>query len=316
MRNTRVLSSFYVKAAFFILLTLSGVTFLQAQTITFAQFIQRNGTNDFIFTNQGTSANFQTVQNGTPVIFLYQNVAGLPGELQGPQNARIYVNGTTTTPAFQAAGDPPRDIQRFSGNFTIEIIRDTPCSCGIGTRTHLLSVLVTPDGSTQSSLAGDDLSDAVGYTASDARQTVVYGSDFLGFLPGSQENLAMSFSSVNPLLSIGAGGFLNSFTAAGTGTFATNTAPFYNPPTAAGVTLSGRVFNSSGTSAARALVSLTDSNGETITVSTNNLGYFRFVDIPVGQTVIINVSAKTGTYSPRIINLVDNVSDLDFYPEE
>jgi hypothetical protein len=316
MKTIRVLSSFYLKAAFFILLTLSSVTYLQAQTLTFAQFIQRNGTNDFVFTNGGTSATFQTIAGGTPVFFTYQNIAGLPAELQGPQSARLFVTATTTTPAIQAPGDPARDIQRFSGSFTIQIIRDTACFCGTGTQRNLLTAVVTPDGTTQSSIAGDDLSDAVAYTASDARQTVTYTSDFLGFLPTSVDNFGLSFSSVFPLLSIGPGGFLNSFTAAGTGTFATNSPPIYNPPTAAGVSISGRIFTAYGTSASRALVTLTDENGATTTVSTNNLGYFRFLDIPAGQTVIISVSAKSGTYSPRVINLTDNIGDLDFYPEE
>lgn len=316
MRNTRVLSTFYVKAAFFVLLTLSSATFLQAQTITFGQFFERNGTQDFVFTNNTTSATFQTIPDGSPIYFIYQNVAGLPAELQGPQLAHITVSASTTTPAFQVAGDPPRDIQRFSGTFIIRVIRDSPCSCGTGTRRNLLTAVITPDGTTQSSLAGDDLSDAAAYTASDARQTVAYSSDFLGFLPNSIDNLGIAFSSLNPNLSIGPGGFLNSFTTAGSGSFASNNAPVYNPPTAAGLTISGRIFTASGTIASRALVSLTDDTGTTTTVSTNNLGYYRFIDVTAGQTVTISVSAKGATYAPRIINLSDNISDLDFYPEE
>jgi hypothetical protein len=314
MKNTNGWSSFFVKAAFFILLTLSTVAFVQAQTVTFAQVLQRNGTNDFLFTNLGTSASFQTIQNGTPVIFLYQNVAGLPAQLQGPQNARLYLTATTTTPAVQAAGDPPRDIQPFSGTFTVQIIRDTPCNCGTGTQRNLLTAIVSPDGTTRSSLAGDDLSDAVAYTASDARQTVVYTSDFIGFLPTSVDNFGLSFSSVNPLLSIGPGGFLNSFSAAGTGTFASNVAPVFNPPTAAGVSIEGRVFNAYGTAASRALVTLTDESGSSTTVTTNGLGYFRFADIPAGQTVIVSVTSKGGTYEPRVISLNDNIDELNFHP--
>jgi hypothetical protein len=316
MRLTDTRSSFLVKAAFFILVTLSSVTFLQAQTTTFAQFVERNGTNDFVFTNNTSSASFQTIQNGSPVLFLYQNIANLPAELQGPQNARVFVTATTTTPAIQTAGDPARDVQRFSGTFTIQIIRDTPCNCGTGSQRNLLTAVITPDGTAQSSLAGDDLSDAAAYTASDARQTIVYTSDFLGFLPTSIDNLGLTFSSVTPLLSIGPGGFLNSFTAAGAGTFASSTPPVFNPPTAAGVSITGRVFNAYGNPASRALVSLTNQAGETTTVSTNNLGYYRFLDVPAGQIVTLNVTVKGATYAPRIINLNDNITDYDFYPEQ
>ena len=307
-------SSFCVKAAFFIFLTISTVTFGQAQTITFAQFFERNGSQDFVFTNNTSSASFQTVAGGSPVLFVYQNIAGLPPQLQGVQEAHLFITATTTTPAFQAAGDPPRDIQRFSGTVTIQIIRDTVAGVGTGTQRNLLTVTITPDGTTQSSLAGDDLSDAVAYTASDARQTVSYSSDFLGFLPTNVDNLGISFSSVNPLLSIGAGGFLNSFTAAGAGTFASNVAPVYNPPTAAGVSINGRVLNGYGRPVSRAIVNLTDQNGETRTASTNSLGYYQFLDITAGQIVTLTVTAKGWTYEPRVINLGESLTDVDFVP--
>ena len=314
MKQTNKWSSFCVKAAFFIFVTISTVTIIQAQTVTFAQFFERNGTQDFVFTNNTTSATFQTVPNGTPVYFIYQNIANLPPVLQGPQLARVYITASTTTPAFQAAGDPARDIQRFSGTFTIQIIRDELAGVGTGTQRNLLTAVITPDGTAQSSLSGDDLSDAAGYSASDARQTITYTSDFLGFLPGNIDNLGLSFSSLNPLLSIGPGGFLNSFTAAGTGTFASNNAPVYNPPTAAGVSVTGRVLSGYGRAVSRAIVALTDENGETRTATTNSLGYYRFDDVTAGQIVTINVTAKGWTYEPRVINLSESISDVDFYP--
>jgi hypothetical protein len=314
MKPTNVWSAFCVKAAFFIFLAISTVTNVQAQTITFAQFFERNGTQDFVFTNNTSSASFQTVANGSAVYFIYQNIAGLPPVLQGPQEAHLFISASTTTPAFQAAGDPPRDVQRFSGTFTIQIIRDTVAGVGTGTQRNLLTAIITPDGTTQSSLAGDDLGDAASYTASDARQTVTYSSDFLGFLPSNIDNLGLSFSSVNPLLSIGPGGFLNSFTAAGVGTFASNNAPVFNPPTAAGVSISGRVLSGWGRPISRAILTLTDGNGESRTASTNSLGYYRFEDIEAGQIVTITVAAKGWTYEPRVINLNDNIIDVDFYP--
>jgi hypothetical protein len=314
MKTNNTWSSFCVKAAFFILLTISTVTFAQGQTITFGQFFERNGTQDFVFTNNATNAAFQTITNGSAVYFIYQNIANLPVDLQGPQLAHIYITANTTAPAYQITADPPRDVQPFSETFTIQIIRDSPSTGGTGSRRNLLTAVITPEGSAKSALAGDDQSDAVAYTASDARQTVVYSSDFLGFLPTAIDNLGLSFSSVNPLLTIGAGGFFNSFTAAGTGTFASNNAPIYNPPTAAGVTINGRVYSAYGRPASGAILRLTDQNGETTTSSTNSLGYFRFVDIPAGQIVTISVTAKGGSYSPQVINLTDNIDELNFYP--
>ncbi|HEY0461285.1 MAG TPA: carboxypeptidase-like regulatory domain-containing protein [Pyrinomonadaceae bacterium] len=295
-------------------MTISTAGFGQAQTVTFGQFFQRNGTNDFIFTNQVTSASFQTIADGTAVLFTYQNVANLPPELQGVQLAHVMVTATTTQPAFQFANDPPRDVQQFNQTFYIRVIRDTQAQSGTGTRRNLLTAVITPDGTTKSSIAGDDLSDALGYTATDARQTVTYTSDFIGFLPTSNDNLSLSFSSAFPLLTIGAGGFFNSFTAAGTGTFATSPAPVFNPPTAGGVTISGQVLNGYGRAVSRATVTLNDSSGNRRIASTNNLGYFRFDDITAGQVVTIEVSAKGWTYEPRIVNVVDSISDVEFYP--
>jgi hypothetical protein len=315
MKNYNTWSAFYVKAAFFILLTISTVTFVQGQTVTFAQFFERNGTQDFVFTNNVTSATFQTIPTGSPVFFIYQNIVGLPPELQGPQSAHIFVTANTTTPALQLGTAPPRDIQRFNGPVTIQIIRDAPCNCGTGTQRNLLTAVITPDGLIDSSLAGDDLSDAIAYTASDIRQDVTYSSSFLGFLPTSQDNLGLTFSSVNPAYTLGPGGFLTSFTTAGAGTFASNNAPIFNPPTAAGVTINGRVYSPFGRPVSGAVVRLTNQNGEITTASTNSLGYFRFTDIVAGQTVTISVTAKVGTYAPQVINLTDNIDELNFYPE-
>jgi hypothetical protein len=307
-------SSFYVKATLFILLILSTVIFVRAQNVTFAQFIERNGSQDFVFASTPSVATFQTIADGSPIYFVYQNVPMLPADLQGPQLAHIYLSATTTSPAIQVAGDPPRDIQRFNGTVTIQIIRDTPSTGGTGSQRNLLTMVINPNGAMQSSLAGDNLGDVVTYTASEPEQIITVSSDFLGFTPGSQESVGLTFSSVNPPLTIGPGGFLNIFTAAGVGTFGTSMAPIYSPPTAAAVTINGRVFSAYGRPVSGAIVSLTDQSGATTIAGTNSLGYFRFVNIPAGQIVTVSVTAKGGTYAPRVINLTDNIDELNFYP--
>ncbi|HVE55832.1 MAG TPA: carboxypeptidase-like regulatory domain-containing protein [Pyrinomonadaceae bacterium] len=296
-------------------MTLSSFTLLQAQTVTFGQFFQRNGTQDFVFTNNVTSASFQTITDGSAILFIYQNVANLPSELQGPQLAHITITAVTSAPAFQIPADPPRDVQPFDQTVYIRIIRDTPAQSGTNTRRNLLTAIITPDGTAKASLSGDDLSDAVAFTASTARQNIQFSSDFITFAQSNQtNNLGLSFSSVFPLLSIGPGGFYNSFTAAGSGTFASNPAPVFNPPTAASVAINGRVFSAYGTSVSRAVVTMTDSSGASRTASTNNLGYFRFTDIPAGQAVTLSVTAKSGTYQSQVFNLNDNLDEVNFYP--
>jgi len=84
-------------------------------------------------------------------------------------------------------------------------------------------------------------------------------------------------------------------------------------PTASSVTVAGRVMKGKrGISQAR--VSLTDQNGETRTVLTNSLGYYRFVDMPAGQSYTISVSAKkyTFTQSSQVLSLVGETDDINF----
>ena len=47
------------------------MTYAQATT-TFAQFFEQNGTQDFVFTNNTTSATFNTVSGGSPIFFIFQ----------------------------------------------------------------------------------------------------------------------------------------------------------------------------------------------------------------------------------------------------
>ncbi len=86
-------------------------------------------------------------------------------------------------------------------------------------------------------------------------------------------------------------------------------------PTAAGVTISGRVMNGTrGISKANVL--LTDPNGTTLQTRTNNFGYFRFNEVPAGQTYVVSISAKRYTFSSRVLSVTDDISDLVFTPDE
>jgi hypothetical protein len=310
-------SAFIVKAAFFILLSISATAVVNGQGVTFAQFIERNGTNDFVFTNNATSASFQTVQNGSPVLFTYQNINFLPPELQGVQLAHVFVTATTTVPAFQTVSTPPRDVQPFNQTFTIQILRDTPASPGSGSGTlrNLLTAVITPNGSSTAALSGDDTSNAAAFTASTPDQTIVFTSDFLGFQGTTSRNLGISFSSINPLYSIGPGGFLNSFSGAGTGTFASNPAPVFSPPTASNVTVGGRVLIPGGKGLSYASVSLVDSSGELRTTVADGTGRFQFNDISSGQIVTVSVNSRRYQYASQVIDVSDSVIDLSFTPQ-
>ena len=293
---------------------LFSTTFLNAQTVTFAQFFEVSGTNDFIFSNNAISSNFNTISGGSNITFVYQNIGGLPAELQGTQSAHIFITAGTTAPAFINAG---RTVQPFNQTFTIQILRNSPTSpsVGLGARTNLLTAVITPIGGSTSDLSGDTSGSSAAYTATTPNQVVTYTSDFLDFSAlEAERNLAISFSSVEPSYAMGPGGFLRSFGAAASGTFASNPGPIYNTPTAAPAIISGRVLNTKGKGVAGARVSMTDSAGTIALTRTNSFGYYQ-LEVETGQTVIINVTSKQNVYAPRILNVSQELDGFDFIPQ-
>ena len=306
-------SSFLWKVAFIVSMMLVPTALLNAQvcqTVTFAQYSQKFGGQDFVFTNSSPVSSFATVQGGSAVNFNYLNIAGLPAELMGTQDARVFFNCTTSTLGFVNVG---RTTQPFNNTCTVQIIRSFPASVGFGSRTNLLTAVIVNDPTT-SDLSGDTNSNSAGYTASTPNQTVTFTSDFVSFGASQSRNLALGFSSINPNFSINPNGFLNSFTAAGTGTFASCPAPTFMPPTAAGASIGGRVLSSNGRGLSRAVVSLTTASGETFTTITNSFGYYRFEDVLPGQTVILGVTSKRFVFEPKVLNVGEDLFETDFMP--
>jgi hypothetical protein len=121
-----------------------------------------------------------------------------------------------------------------------------------------------------------------------------------------------SYSGTTTIGQPAAGGFLMSGSSA-------HYSGFWQPelsPTAAGVSISGRVFVSNGVGLTSATVHLTGQSGETLVVRTSSFGYYHFDDVEVGQTVIISVSSRRYVYAPRTLSLQENVTDVDFLPVE
>lgn len=93
---------------------------------------------------------------------------------------------------------------------------------------------------------------------------------------------------------------------------------FWQPlvgPSAASVSISGRVLREDGLGIRNVLVTIT---GNTLTTPrtalTASFGYFTFEDIDAGQTYVITVTSKRyGFANPsQAISVVDNVSDVIF----
>lgn len=85
-------------------------------------------------------------------------------------------------------------------------------------------------------------------------------------------------------------------------------------PTAAEVSVSGRVLASDGRGVTNARVTLSGPNGQVWTIVTGRRGTFSFDTIPAGETYVLSVGSRRFQYEPRVLSLNDSVSDIEFYP--
>ena len=187
-------------------------TALQAAPTQFATFNLVTTNQPFTFTNNGgTSGNISAVN--VPVLFDFTIGTGLPTGDHATLNLSTPGGPSTFTPASGGS----TDVQPISNPTTLRILED-------GTGKNLLTLLFTgnitgTDGGTTASLSGTDASGNL----------VAFTSDFGTFTqPGNSYNL--SLTTVNPRLSIGPGGFLNSFIANISGSFTANFTPAAPPP--------------------------------------------------------------------------------------
>ncbi|MDH3530860.1 MAG: carboxypeptidase-like regulatory domain-containing protein, partial [Acidobacteriota bacterium] len=81
-------------------------------------------------------------------------------------------------------------------------------------------------------------------------------------------------------------------------------------PNAAATTVSGRVLTAAGRGVPRALVFAIDQNGVVRSARSNQFGYYRFWEIPVGLTYTFIVESKGYTFAPRVVSIVDEIDNL------
>lgn len=86
-------------------------------------------------------------------------------------------------------------------------------------------------------------------------------------------------------------------------------------PTAADVSVTGRVITQNGRGISGAILSLTDMAGNTMHARTSSFGYYRFMGIQAGGTYIISVRSKRYTFSPRLVSVNDELTDVNFVAE-
>ena len=85
-------------------------------------------------------------------------------------------------------------------------------------------------------------------------------------------------------------------------------------PTSANVFIAGRVTTASGNGITNAMITLTNSSGQTQTARTGSFGYYRFDEVTAGENYVLSANSKQFTFADatRIIAVSDNVMDADF----
>lgn len=86
-------------------------------------------------------------------------------------------------------------------------------------------------------------------------------------------------------------------------------------PTAASVTVGGRVTTADGRGISRARVALTGANGETRQTITNSFGYYRFDEVQAGETFVFFISHKRYQFAPQVLTVNEEFTELNFTSE-
>lgn len=92
--------------------------------------------------------------------------------------------------------------------------------------------------------------------------------------------------------------------------------PCFAPPTAATVSVGGRVVRSNGRAASQVRIIMTDSTGVERYTSTNIFGYFRFNNVPVGETYIFSAHGKGYQPVTFVRTVMEELTDLNIILQE
>lgn len=86
------------------------------------------------------------------------------------------------------------------------------------------------------------------------------------------------------------------------------------PPSAANVTIGGRVLTNEGRGISKTVLGLTDSTGNVRYARTNSFGYYKFLDVAAGSSYIVSVVSKGYQFDVPSILLepVESLTNVDF----
>jgi hypothetical protein len=83
------------------------------------------------------------------------------------------------------------------------------------------------------------------------------------------------------------------------------------PPTAAGVSISGRVKTGCDQIVSQATVILSGQDGQIRTALANQFGFYHFADVPAGEFYVISIRHKTYDFTPLFIFPLNDLTDFD-----
>lgn len=91
-------------------------------------------------------------------------------------------------------------------------------------------------------------------------------------------------------------------------------APDVLAPTAATVSIEGRILTASGNGIRNVTIVLTKADGTTETTRSASFGYYRFENIEAGQMIVISIFAQKYHFNEpvRIVNVTEDLANLDF----
>ncbi|HEX8287179.1 MAG TPA: carboxypeptidase-like regulatory domain-containing protein [Pyrinomonadaceae bacterium] len=87
-------------------------------------------------------------------------------------------------------------------------------------------------------------------------------------------------------------------------------------PTAAPVSIVGRVLTSNGRALSKVRVSIMNQNGEVRHALTNSFGYYRFESVPAGQTYVISAKFKRFSVNSQTLLVDRNLSNINLIAAE
>ncbi len=147
------------------------------------------------------------------------------------------------------------------------------------------------------------------------------GETFLGFgyYAAADYNNGAPLSKQINLGDAAALGFAPGDKVTATATDADNNTSEFTPviisaPTAANVSTGGRVLTASGRGIRGARLSLTDSRGNTRTALSNPFGFYRFTEVPAGETYVLRATAKRFEFYNRtqVLDVTEEMTEINF----